>query len=439
MEFNSAVHTKDYLLNHKDELTDLAKDSVEFATSELAQDISIFLKVPEVAFILAEHQPLWAKTPAAQRYEVLIIYAEDEPDNTVAHHLATFQAEWALTAAVSDHHILRIQNDEGKTVAHKLAQYQPNWLNSVASKNYAILKMADASGNSVAHILATHQEKWLESSASEDYDILRLDDHYGTTVAHRLACNQKQWINSRAASNYEILKLSNKEQLTVAHSFARYSPNWYQSKAANDYSILLMNTDDGRSVALFMTFQDECLSHPLIFQKNILTLENKGKLLGESLIERYQRTHGIDFCKIAMKLITQGAAYKHSQFVEAWEVQELYERALVLIEDSIEPLLALKFAIALYSTCFYGNEQARSINSPEMYEWQSVLSKSEKQIQNVLKKHPQLWEVEFPVDLLCEPGENYFKQLKSAKCFHELRVDAVNDSTDNPSLVHTIY
>lgn len=438
MKFNSAVHTKDYLLNHENDLTDLAKYSVEFATSELAQDISI-LRVAEVAFILAEHQPLWAITPAAQSYELLIIHAEDEPDHTVAHHLARFQQEWAISAAANDYQILKIRNYEGKTVAHDLAQYQPNWLNSKASSDYKILKMADDSGVSVAHMLATNQENWLASSAVKDYDILLLADDYGNTVVHRLACNQKQWINSKAANDYEILKTCTNEKFTVAHSFARYSPNWYQSKAANDHSILLMETLSGESVAFFMTFHEECLSHALIFQKSILTLEHNGKLLAESLIIKYRQSHGIDFCKIAMKLITQGAAYKHSQFVEAWEVQELYERALVLIEDSIEPLLALKYANALYSTCFYGNEQARSINSPEMYEWQSVLTKCEKQIQNVLNNHPQLWEVEFPVDLLCEPAENYFKQLKSAKCFHELRVDAVNDSADNPSLVHSIY
>jgi hypothetical protein len=500
MEFNPAIHTKEFLLQNIRILMILSSMSVGFSLSPLAQDIEI-LSVKNAmgctpAHYLAEHQPLWVNTDAAKNYSVLLL--KNNHGASVAHHLAKYQPQWMFSEAVKDQNILKLKNNDGQSVAHTLAMYQPQWLSAEASKDIAILQLQNKTCCSVAHILAKHQHQWIHSNASKDKAILELkgengasvaqylatyqprwlycdtakekgilqiEGEYGSTTAHYLAIHQPEWVHSDAAKNLclqwkndfgitvahllarhqaiwvdsdaakdkHTLNLSSDNGLSVAHMLAEYQPEWVFSAAASDKAILLLKDDVGISVASKLISHPACLSNELLFHKDILALKRTdgildeyrrgNSILAEEIAEKYEASHGLDVPTMAMKLISQGGAYKHSKPLPYSVGRTVQQQTMVLIDDSCEPEIALRYAQALYSTLFHAvnTNNKMSADTEHNKKWNSLLSQSMKYIRDILQANPSLCEKPHQIDIFCEPANELMNdliiQIESQKVF----------------------
>jgi hypothetical protein len=301
----------------------------------------------------------------------------------VAFELAISSAEFVKSDLANDLDVLKLSDEFGQTVAHKLAENQSElWINSVASKSFEILKWVTHSGWSVAHWLAIKQPKWVHSEAAQHEEILRLSSETGQSVAHMLAQNQPEWIKSSAAKNPEILAL---------------------------------NSDYG-SVAKYLVEKSKaCIHHEPLMRKQILTLECKGHLLAERIAEKYgSEGFGVPF--IAMKLINQGAAYKHSEPFEYEIGEAILSQCKILMADNVDNLVNLKQLQALYSTIFHNVSKmlvTQTKNSLEI--WQGLLWQSESLIRQHLKTNTHLFDVEHTVDIFCEPADSLMRKLKSER------------------------
>jgi hypothetical protein len=387
MEFNPAVHTKEFLLDNPKVAFELAKNSVEFSTCALASDLELIGLV-------------------------------DTWGQTVAHMFAQYQPEWLKSEASKSPDILRLANIVGHTVAHYLAQYQPEWLFSDASKSPEVLRLACDNGLTVAHYLAQFQPEWLLSDASKSPDILRLACNDGLTVAHRLARYQPEWLLSEASNSPEILRLACSVGLTVAHYLAQYQPDWLLSEASQSSDILQLASVFKVNVAnVLVCYQSESINHQPLMQKQILTLEDfDGCLLAEDFTEKFGDTHGLDTSIMAMKLIEQGAAYKHSKPMALKVGDTLLNQCKALIEDNIDAKISFKQLMATYSTFHHNVSKIISTDQHETLEqWQDILHKSENMIRQHLNAHPELYDIEHTVDNFCEPADIFLKKLQSER------------------------
>lgn len=129
MKFEPAIHTKEYLFSHVEELLSLLAVSPDIVDSHLCNDVEF------LSFV---------------------------------HNKTT-----------------------GDTVAHELARRQPQWHKSISAENHDILKLADVYGVTVAHRLSIYSTCWHESEAFKNTDILKLSNERGWPVAYSFIQNQK--------------------------------------------------------------------------------------------------------------------------------------------------------------------------------------------------------------------------------------------------------
>jgi propanediol dehydratase small subunit len=417
MQFNPDIHTKEFLLKDPKVLFELVAQSPEFALSSLVNDFDLLSLAGKdgfkVAHYLAEYQPKWLQSDASKAHEILRIASKR--GFTVAHELARYQPEWLQSEASKAHEILRLADERGQTVAHWLAWHQPEWLQSDASKSPEILRLATDEGNTVAHYLAHIQPEWLRSEASNSPEILRLANEHGNTVAHRLAQHQPEWLQSDASKSPDILRLADKWGTTVAHYLAQHQPKWLLSEASNSPEILRLANENGLTVAFeILIYQSASVYHQPLMQKQILTLDFKGELLAEKFTEKYGDTHGLDTSTMAMKLIAQGAAYKHSQLLSLKVGNSLLKKCKFLIEDSLDAQISLKQLIALHSTFHHNVSKIISAEQQDsLQQWQDILLKSENMIRQHFNAYPELYDVEYAVDIFCEPADDLLKRLQS--------------------------
>jgi hypothetical protein len=353
MQFDPAIHTKEFLLSNPATALVLAEKSAEFATNELASDFEI-LRLVDGGF-------------------------------TAAYNLARYQQEWMSSEAAKSLEVLKLANRGGFTVAHGLAAYQSEWVNSEDAKSFTILRLKGGGGNSVAHWLATFQSGWIDSEGAHNFDILMLANDDGKTVAHALALSESEWISSEAAKSLDILKLADVYGETVA----RYL------------------VDNNK----------QSIHHQPIMQKQILTLQNEGKMLAEFITEKY-KSDGMDVSVMAMKLISQGAAYKHSKPIAITIGESLLKQSKALTMDNLEPVISFKQLQAAYST--FAHNVAKIISTQEqesLQEWQGLLLQSENMIRQHLNENPELYDIEYTVDIFCEPGDDLLKKLQSERAF----------------------
>jgi hypothetical protein len=388
MYFSRRGHTKEYLSSRIELILELAQKSSDFAQSELAQDLE-FLKT-DVLYGFTKSFDMLFLTGIPLASDT----TKSDLGTSIAHVLAKYQPIWLRGGMGDNYSALEIKNNEGTSVAHYLAEYQEEWVFSKSAQDHSILKLTDSSGVSVAHTLARHQPKWLLSAASKDYTILKLTDYEGNSVAHVLAQYQSNWIHSEASQDYSILGLLNDNSLSVAKNLATHYKN-----------IRLLTASD----------------------KKILTFEEGGKLLAEYISDTHD-SYKVDFVTMAMRLISQGAAYKHSQAISAYAAHDLRKQAKILIADSLSPDVALKYALAFYSTCHYAAFKAKSSNRNDALDaWAHSLMMSENEIRRILNVNPHLWEVNLPADILCEPGNDFLTHLKSERALRSLKIDSTVD------------
>jgi hypothetical protein len=391
MRFDPLIHTKEFLLSNPEVALSLAKDSEEFSKSSIANDFSV-------------------------------LCLADASGNTVAHLLAENHSDWLQSDAVKSSEVLFLANNGGWTVAHWLAKFQPEWLFSEASRSPEILSLADEHGVTVAHRLAQHQPEWLFSDASRLPEILRLADEHGLTVAHWLAQRQPKWLRSGSSKSYDILKLADKNGYTVAHWLAQFQPEWLRSEASKTHEVLRMAANSGITVAFGILNHEQCLMHGMLFQKEILALEHYDAILAEKITEKYSLSHGMNIPSIAMKLISQGAAYKHSVPMTVNVGHELIKQTQSLIDEYIQPLAALKQLQALFSTCARAVVSADNVptiiisgETHHLGEWQDIKIQSENMIRQHLNAYPELYDIEHTVDIFCEPADDLLKKLQTER------------------------
>jgi hypothetical protein len=352
MEFNPVTHTKDRIIANIDILLELVK-SKDFALSEMSQDKDLL----KVALI--------------------------RDGQTLAHRLAAFQPEWVKTSASQDVDVLRISMDSGLTVAHALAGSRSEWATSNAAEDFTILKLKDSSGISVAHTLAQFQSNWLNSKSSKNIEILSLKDNSGTTVAHK---------------------------------FADYEPKWLTSNEAKNLEVLMYQNDFGETVAGKAVAHPECLLNECIFNKKILSIYENKKLLAETIFEKYGKKNGWDLTFIIMKMISQGAAYKHSKPVSDKTLKGIIKNTKELISDCCDPLISLRYAQALYSTCYHCIKNS-GLDAQYFSEFDKCLEASAEMIRQLLSKHPELVNSEIGIDIYCEPSDLLLKRIIAENTF----------------------
>jgi hypothetical protein len=124
----------------------------------------------------------------------------------------------------------------------------------------------------------------------------------------------------------------------------------------------------------------------------------------------------MDVSVMAMKLISQGAAYKHSKPIVLTVGESLLKQSKALIEDNLEPVISFKQLQATHST--FAHNVAKIISTQEqesLQEWKGLLLQSENMIRQHLNQNPDLYDMEHTVDIFCEPGDDLLKKFQSER------------------------
>lgn len=406
MKYDPIFHHKHMLLRNISVLSNLCKNSEEFQTSELAYDMDILnVTINEAGWkavhVLATNSDKWLTDKVANDYNILNIAVDNK--DTVAHFLAHYQKKWLQFNSAHDPEILKIKGNKDRTVAHSLAEYQPLWLDYPSSKDKSILAYKDIFGVSVAYYLAQYQPNWLLSQESKDRDIITMGDTEGWTVASALATFQEDWCFT---------------------------------DEANDKSILTLKNNMGKAVAFHLLGHENCLSIENLWSKEILSLEHKEKMLAEHLLDRYKndfskKTFCIDenerplsISSMACHLISQGAAFKLSQIISLMDAQSIFDESSLKIQDINEPVIALKIAIALYSTIDLSFAKITELvslgrlnNDEKFIAYGELLKKCEEVISELVNKNTELLSYDLPVDIHCEKGNEIFIKKCSENLF----------------------
>ncbi len=238
-----------------------------------------------------------------------------------------------------------------------------------------------------------------------------LENHQAT---FELAMRSFDFAKSNLADDIEILRLRDSDGLTVAHTLARFHLNWVNSDAASNIEILGLTNDSGWTVAHELLDRKSCLSIEPIFTKQILTISFDGKIIAEKIVNKYSGSVSLDV--MAMKLISQGAAYIHSLPMNSAIAYKVLNQTKKLVEDCFNQEVNLKITKALYSTFFHNIERLKSNNVPSTSDtWPSLLSTAEQMIKKVLLENPALYDADIQPDFYCEPAQEVINRLKSER------------------------
>jgi hypothetical protein len=216
-------------------------------------------------------------------------------------------------------------------------------------------------------------------------------------IALNIARKDPEFITSHLANDFDVLKLANEFGWSVAHTLFSHQPEWGHSEAAND--------------------------------KRVLTIEKRGQILAEHISKSTGALKLYTTVQMAVKLISQGAAYKHSKTLDASVGRSIFEKCEALIKESIEPPIALKQAIALYSTCFHCAEHVKSTEYKLLNKsWNELLENSKSCILEILTNYPALWDIDHNVDIFCEPADALLKHLKAEITLTDLVIVEISSS-----------
>jgi hypothetical protein len=386
MQFNPLIHTKEFLLEDEFALAELARNSANFAQSDLANDEEILKE---------QVDPLY--------------------DYTVAHLLAINVKEWALQKGAA---------------------------------NFKILSLVDTNGLTVAHHLAMHQPEWIHTGSARQKNILNIRGSLGYTVAHTLATNQKEWTMMEIAQDYEVLTLRSDNNTTVAALIAKTNPKWMQSEASHDVDLLTLSCDSNISVAHGLLQHPECMHHEPMFKKQVLTLfrsatpeskiEKRIKLIAEELVDKFGKDSGINYSDMALRLISMGAAYVHSKPLSSKELKSITSQSLALISDCSEPEVAYKYALAFYSTLknLYATAEILNFKS-KCSEYQKEILIAERVLLDLINKNPYLLDKAHD-GIFCRPGEIFITHLIAERTFKAVTAPSQTDLDDlqQPRLIY---
>lgn len=356
--------------------------------------------------------------------------------------LARNSADFAQSDLANDEEILKEQVDPlyGYTVAHLLAINVKEWALQKGAANFKILSLVDINGLTVAHHLAMDQPEWVVTESVKQKNILKIRSSLGYTVAHTLATNQKEWTMLDIAKDYEVLTLRSDNNTTVAALIAKTNPKWMQSEASHDIDLLTLSCDSNISVAHGLLQHPECIHHEPMFQKRVLTLFRSPtpevkigktiKLIAEEFVEKYGKDSGINYSDMALKLISMGAAYVHSKTLTSKELKSITSQSLALISDCSEPEVAYRLALAFYSTLKNLYETAEHLNiKSKLSEYQKEIAIAERVLIDLINKHPYLLEKAHD-GIFCTPGEIFITHLIAERTFKTVSAPIETDLND---------
>lgn len=287
------------------------------------------------------------------------------------------------------------------------------------------------SGKTTAHLLAIHQPEWDVSKLKSALEIFKLQESSLMSVAHWLSLKKNPyWTTFDANQDPDILQITNEHGVCVALSVARNIPQWMDTEASKNIELLSIQPHHHKSVALGLLDHDRSFYHEILRHKRILTLTCDGKLFAESFVEKHKQMHGVDTASIAMMLISQGAAYKHSKLLQTKTGEEIIHLTSELISESTEPAVSLKYAIAVYSTINHAIEMvAKTSQSRGLGKWQNLLNTTGTLITELFIANPCLEQLPISADIYCEAGEAFVKRFLSIRNFENL-----NNSKSNLNL-----
>jgi hypothetical protein len=274
------------------------------------------------------------------------------------------------------------------------------------------------SSNDVLRKLAEESVEFAKSELAQDSDILTVADRtFGYTVAHLLAEHQPCWSETPAASNIEILKLEALLSGPVACILAQKQPAWTNSSAVKDHSVLKMKDYFGYSIAYHLQNCHQSWIETIeANDKTILTIVDRNKILAEHISDEYTVTHQYDVVTMAMKLIKQGAAYKHSKYLAIQVGEEIFSRTGELIEKCSDELTSLSYALATYATFMHNYTKILNYKNIEMVKsWGSLTRLAEKLIIDICNTKPDLLDIDLETGFFCEPAHDLIQKLKSEK------------------------
>lgn len=331
--------------------------------------------------------------------------------------LAQFSEDFSLSDVAQDEEILKThlvisitKPSETLTVAHFLAQYQPSWTLGDAAKQKSILMLRGVGGITVAHKLADHQKHWYTFDVCKELDILMLKDDSDHTVLHEAAFKNAVFVHEIAKNKPEILFLSSKKFTTVAR---------------------------------VLTFHKACLNYEHMFKKEVLCLSDnydKKISIAEMLVGRYKyenKDGKFDYPDIAIILLKQGGAYRHSKEMDIDKVKLIFSQGDVLVTDELDPLIKLKLSIALYSTIYHCFAQSADSNIA----YDEMLSACKKHIATCIENSNELLQETISEDFCCEPGARLFKHLIAESQFTMLTeqnasIGAISTDEQSNSIIY---
>jgi hypothetical protein len=268
----------------------------------------------------------------------------------------------------------------------------------------------------VAYELAEKSSEFAVSELAKDFNLLSMHNERGKTLAHELAAFQPEWFRLEAAKNQEVLSLAEVNGITVAHWLAYYHSEWIKCEAAHNLDVLSLTSGNGDTVASYLLiYNEQCVQYEHLMQKQILTLEYDEEILAETVARKW-KSDCIDVPVMAMKLISQGAAYKHSKPIPIRSGEIILKQCKVLMEDNLEPVVSFKQLQALYSAFTHNVSKILSTQEQKsLHKWQSLLLQSENLIRQHLDNNPYLYDIEHTIDIFCEPGDDLLKKLQSER------------------------
>lgn len=147
--------------------------------------------------------------------------------------------------------------------------------------------------------------------------------------------------------------------------------------------------------------------------------------------------NGLTIPSFALKHISLGLAYKHPKLLSISDLNEILKQTKFLIEDSSEPLIALKNLLAMYSTLY--NDYKQSGDSPmeknSAEKRRELVNKAEKMLRQFIQKNSYLLEFQHAIEFWCEPGHDLLNIITSEYHLKNSKTDAlidVNDYLDEP-------
>jgi hypothetical protein len=290
-------------------------------------------------------------------------------------------------------------------------------------------------GQTAAHILPMNFDIPKELLCANNFELLKVRDIFNETVAHRIAKFRANTLfDLNIQGNQELLLLKRNTGHTVAHFIASSFPQLFQEKLGPNYDLLAIESNSGCSVAeafvvnaKHFDVQPEMIMHKKLLIKSLNGLEPR--LLAELAVTHLGEKLNLDLTGMAQFMISVGAAYKHSTHFKPENGLSLLNQTNILIADALEPQIAIKHAMALYSTFSHNLVKLKgNLNHtmPEelIYSWESLLIDAQKTFEALMDKYPGLDGSAFTADYYCEPAEIFAKQYLSKK---SLQMDSLTE------------